>query len=300
MSQELRLNSLPRMKIPLSDIARNAGGFTNSRQVRADNTQLKSSIASKGLLVDPIVWHRPDEAPEYVLIQGHNRYECLSQLVDDYENGYEVFGEIYVRVYEGDLEGAEEINFVVDATPEPLNYMDEADRVARLVDRRGSQQAAADSINFSVAWVNQRYRLATGLCARAKAAARSGALKQGDAKRLSAYVNEDGSPDEASQHDLLDKLETGGRVPPKQNKKRAIRNKSEHTALKETLKQYREQGGEELDAERLQALEDMLKWYFLEKEPEGLFHHYEGSDDEGPENEENDDDDVQYKERVRA
>ena len=295
-NQELALANLPRMKLALTDIAKAGGGFTNPRTVRADNTQLRNSIIQKGLLVDPIVWHRPGEDPEYILIQGGNRFSCLEWIVERYNNGAEVFGEVFFRVYEGDLDGAIEISVVVDATPEPLCYMDEADRIAVLVERKGSVEAAAESIQFSKSWVNQRYKLATGLCDRAKEAARSAGLKHGDAKRLATYVNPDGSPDIDAQHDLLDKLDDDGSIPAKKTKTRKIRNKSEHESLREDVKKLMEQRGGAIDAERLKAIDDLLSWYFLEKETEALFHQYDGDDEE--ETYEDDDADVVYKERT--
>ena len=232
---------------------------------------MKASILKQGLLYDPVVWYREGESPEYVVIDGAGRCTAIAAIIEEYEGADEMFENFSVRLFTGDLAGAEAINIVTGVLPEFLNPIDEADACARLVARLGNQADAAELLSRSPAWVSGRCQLATGLCNRARAGVSAGVVSISQARSLASYTLPDGNPDEEKQHELLDSI-TGKRagIPASDKKKRirTIRSKKEMEELRATLAGLDDPG---LDNEHLSSVQRVIRWYFREVDTADVF-----------------------------
>lgn len=168
----------------------------NPRKTFGDLTELKASIATKGLLVPLLVrpWARGVEGGLYELADGERRLRALTEL------GVET-----VRVEVRDLTDQElvEIALVSVLTREDLPVMEEARALASLRDKvKLPLEEIAARTGKGAKYISQRVRLATDLCDEAQKALDEGRLLVGVAQLLVLVAKD-------KQKDMLGDLAAG-------------------------------------------------------------------------------------------
>ena len=255
---------LEQKSIGREDILKSYPGFKNVRTVSGDLTDLKASIADKGMITPLTVWEINDDGDKkYVLLCGWRRLSAIEALIEDdsdYEDEFEV---LTCSIFDGDLDGALALNMVENLEREDLNPADEIDGVGYLIERVGTQVKVGEVLNRSQPWVSNRWNMYVGLGRNAKEALRHGRVNLKQAKVLSKLLKKDGSADVDAQEDDLakmlgDKEDDGERNKGTDKKVRTIKSKSDMANL---LAKFMD-AEVELDPQHRLSVCTVLAWYF--------------------------------------
>jgi ParB/RepB/Spo0J family partition protein len=221
------VQQLPIEEIKFTDIKIDENGMRNGRTGVEDITSLRESIETNGLMDPLIVWKTEDD--KYILTAGYRRHAAISQLREEISE--EAFDTIRVSIFTGTLEEALAKNLEENIQRRNLNPADEAIAVSRLYRKVGDQTDVARMLGMSQPWVSQRVNLVKGLIARGMDMLRRGSIVLKDAIALSKLLNNDGTPNEDLQNELLDALEEDekeGKVKiPKPDRAKTYRTKKE-------------------------------------------------------------------------
>ena len=128
----------------------------------------------------------------------------------------------------------------------------------------GTQEKVAEDLGKSQPWVSHQCRIAGNLLPPAMHALRDGLISVAQALVLASHVDPAGNPIADAQLRALEAMLTGAAAG-KAARKRSYRSKQDVEALRQRISD----AGDfppDLSDERLQALRDMVKWFFLEIE----------------------------------
>tara|TARA_B100000131_G_scaffold221323_1_gene212821 strand:- start:14101 stop:15012 length:912 start_codon:yes stop_codon:yes gene_type:complete len=268
---------LEQRTFPIEKIEKNVLGFRNSRSDIGDTRDLQASIVSDGLMNPPIVHITTDANGEerVVLVAGYRRMQAIADerqtRLDSGGDTGGFFDTISCGVHDGNLEDALALNISENLQRETLNFADKCEAVYRLNERVGTQEKVASMLNISQPQVSVLCSTYKGLSTVAFEALRHGRITMTQAKKLAKVVNQDGTPNEKGQDEILEQILGMGKdeVPETKQRKRAktYRSKKEMEEIRTYIANNRDT---ELDKEYRDAIDRVVRWYFCELETEEL------------------------------
>lgn len=188
------------IEVDYNDIHLNADGFVNCRSVIGDITDLVCSIKAGGLNNPPVVWDTQDG--KYILVDGYRRFAAIDAIRAEDANSFRT---ISVTPFTGTLEDALAKNLETNIHRQDLNPADQIDAVARLYEGLQDQNAVAQLLGKSQAWVSIFLKIKRCVIPDALTALRHEKVNLTFVKSLSKVTDDQGNPHVEVQKRLLER-----------------------------------------------------------------------------------------------